>query len=80
MAVEKGATITFLLRSVNVFDNDETMKPYVASGHARLVKGDALKLEDVTNGWAKALEGTGKLDLVLFSVGKIESFWYCVQC
>jgi hypothetical protein len=66
-----GATVTFLLRSVSVFDNDEIIKSYVSSGKARLVQGDALIAEDVANAWAKAAEGenTSGVDFVLFTVG-----------
>jgi hypothetical protein len=67
-----GATVTFLLRSLSVFDNDEAIKPYVSSGKARLVQGDALVAEDVANAWAKAAEGehANGVDFVLFSIGK----------
>ena len=67
ISIEKGATVTFLLRSPNVFDTDTTIQRYIQSGHARLVQGDALKVEDVANGWEKALEVPScHVDLVLF--------------
>lgn len=67
----KGATITFLLRKTEVFDADEAMKPYVKSGKARLVKGDALEIEDVARGWAEAQAASESrhVDVVLFTVG-----------
>ena len=70
LSTEKGATITFLLRSPAVFDNDDVIKPYVQSGHARIVQGDGLNPEDVARAWASAQEGPGALDLVLFTLGK----------
>ena len=68
--VEKGATVTFLLRYPAIFDNDAIIKPFVQSGHARIVQGDALKPEDVARAWASAQEGPGSLDLVLYTLGK----------
>ncbi|KZT69900.1 hypothetical protein DAEQUDRAFT_726223 [Daedalea quercina L-15889] len=71
----KGATVTFLLRSPSTFDNDEKIQPYVRAGTARLVKGDALKPEDVKRGWEEAQSTKdGTVDLVLFSVGGTPSF------
>ena len=61
--------MTFLLRNPTVFDSDESIKPHVASGKARIVKGDALKEEDVKKAWTAAEEGEGALDVVLFTVG-----------
>ena len=46
LLTEKGATVTFLLRKRSCFDADESIRPYIASGKARLVQGDALKEED----------------------------------
>ncbi len=71
---EKGATITFLLRSPSAFDKDELIQRYVQSGHARLVQGDALKAEDVSRGWEVAQEGPDShVDLVLFTLGTRQS-------
>ena len=58
-SIDSGATVTFLVRNLSSFDNDETIQPYIASGKARLVKGDALKEEDVRNAWRAAAEGEG---------------------
>ena len=69
--IDKGATVTFLLRNPAVFDTDEVIQPRVRSGKARLVKGDALNIEDVARGWAEAQAATDKrhVDFVLFTVG-----------
>lgn len=68
----KGATVTFLLRSPSIFDNDERIQPYISSGTARIVKGDALKPEDVKRGWEVALEAKGgAVDLLLFTLGTL---------
>lgn len=67
---EKGATVTFLLRSTTAFDNDERLQKYKESGYARLVQGDALKAEDIARGWEVAQEGPDPhIDLVLFTLG-----------
>ncbi|KAI0347576.1 hypothetical protein BDW22DRAFT_670 [Trametopsis cervina] len=67
----KGATVTFLLRSPNVFKDDASMQPFITSGHARIVQGDALKAEDVAKGWQAALSDPQmpRVDLVLFTIG-----------
>ncbi|EPQ57830.1 hypothetical protein GLOTRDRAFT_36291 [Gloeophyllum trabeum ATCC 11539] len=74
--LEKGATITFLLRSPSVFDNDEKIQGYIASGKARLVKGDALVKEDVRRAWEVAGQGEreGQVDFLLFTVGGTPHF------
>ena len=63
-----GHTVVFLLRSTSVFDDDATLKPYIQSGKAILVKGDALIKSDVANAWNKANEGS-PADLILFTIG-----------
>ncbi|KAF7315783.1 NAD(P)-bd-dom domain-containing protein [Mycena indigotica] len=68
--LEKGATVTLLLRSKSVFDGDQVMQRFVQSGQARLVQGDGLKQEDVRRAWAAA----GDVDVLLFTVGGIPSF------
>lgn len=64
-----GATVVFLLRNPKAFDDDATMKPYLDSGKAIPVGGDALSATDVANAWKKAAEVTGRVDFVVFSVG-----------
>ncbi|KAF7305951.1 NAD(P)-bd-dom domain-containing protein [Mycena chlorophos] len=64
--LEKGATVTFLLRSPAVFDNDAVIQRFVATDKARLVKGDATSEEDLRLVWNAA----GVVDAVVFSVGK----------
>lgn len=64
--------MTFLLRNTGVFDADEAIQPYVRSGKARLVKGDALSIEDVARGWAEAQAASESrlVDYVVFTVGQ----------
>jgi len=64
----KGNTVTFLLRSVATLENDQELKPYIESGKATLVKGDATSFDDVSAAWKKA-SSQGTVDLVLFTVG-----------
>lgn len=75
MYLAKGATVTYLLRKPEVFDEDETMRSYVKAGKVRLVKGDALSIDDVARGWAEAQAASesGHVDAVLFTVGKLAS-------
>ena len=64
-----GATVVFLLRNPNVFDEDVSVKPYLGSGKAIPVKGDALIAADIANAWSKAAQVNGRVDFVIFSVG-----------
>ncbi|KAG9031166.1 hypothetical protein FS837_003090, partial [Tulasnella sp. UAMH 9824] len=41
-----GNTIIFQLRNISAFDEDAEMRPFVKSGQAKLVKGDALVEDD----------------------------------
>lgn len=76
VSTENGQTVTFLLRSPSVFDGDEDIQPYVKSGKARLVKGDALDVNDVRRGWEAASEGgKSRVDIVLSSVGQSYRFY-----
>ncbi|PIL28686.1 hypothetical protein GSI_08730 [Ganoderma sinense ZZ0214-1] len=73
--LNQGATVTYLLRSVNTFDNNAEMLPFIKSGKAKLVHGDGLKPETIRDGWATAREaGNGKVDLVLFTLGGVPNF------
>ncbi|KAF8834785.1 hypothetical protein BDN67DRAFT_1006022 [Paxillus ammoniavirescens] len=68
--LDSGATVTFLLRKVEVFDGNETIQKYVEQGKARLVQGDALIKDDVQRAWDEAAKGDDKpVDLLLFTVG-----------
>ncbi|TDL18417.1 hypothetical protein BD410DRAFT_700554, partial [Rickenella mellea] len=70
-----NATVTFLLRNKSSFDNDESMKPYMASGKARIVEGDALKESDVQRAWDSAASAKdGHVDVMLFTVGGTPKF------
>lgn len=66
--LNKGATVTFLLRNTSVFDGDADIQPHISSGKAKLVQGDATSLDDVARGWSEALS-VGNVDFVLFTVG-----------
>ncbi|KAJ7693320.1 hypothetical protein B0H17DRAFT_1168870 [Mycena rosella] len=68
--LEKGATVTFLLRSLAVFDEDTLIQGYVKSGRVRLVKGDAANEADTRLAWDTA----GVVDVVLFTVGTVPTF------
>lgn len=71
--LDKGASVTFLLRSPSCFDADETIQKYIKAGKARLVKGDALVKADVAKAWGEAAQGDGeqRVDVLLFTVGAI---------
>ncbi|TFY58540.1 hypothetical protein EVG20_g8112 [Dentipellis fragilis] len=71
--LKKGATVTFLLRNLSVFDEDAEIQSYIKAGKARLVKGDALNREDVAAGWTSAGQ-VGPIDLLLFTVGGTPNF------
>jgi hypothetical protein len=63
--------VTFLLRTPSVFDKDELVKPFVESGKARLIKGDALIRDDVRHAWDEAASGDDEsVELLVFTVGE----------
>lgn len=67
-----GHTVVFQLRSPAALDNNEEMQPFIQSGKAILIKGDALNKEQVETAWKTANEGS-PVDLVLFTVGAFVS-------
>ncbi|KIK34527.1 hypothetical protein CY34DRAFT_97833 [Suillus luteus UH-Slu-Lm8-n1] len=70
-----GATVTFLLRSPQVFDQDETIQQYIKEGKAHLVQGDALVKSDVSRAWSEAQHQDGRpADFLIFTVGGIPHF------
>ncbi|KIJ59180.1 hypothetical protein HYDPIDRAFT_101173 [Hydnomerulius pinastri MD-312] len=74
--LDLGATVTFLLRTPKVFDNDESIQKYIRSGKARLIQGDALVKDDVKRAWAEAAKGDDDkpVDTLLFTVGGTPHF------
>ena len=77
----KGATVTFLLRSLSTLEGDENLQPFVQDGKVHLVSGDALNKEDVIRGWKTAQEASesGRVDLVLFTVGEIDIQYHLLR-
>jgi hypothetical protein len=71
LRIALGATVTFLLRSPAVFDQDETIQSYAKKGKARLIQGDALVKDDVSRAWSEAEQGDDNrpVDFLLFTVG-----------
>jgi hypothetical protein len=63
--------VTFLLRSVTCFDQDEVIQRFVAARSATLVQGDALKEDDVRRAWSVA-SAQGPVDLCIFTIGKLK--------
>ncbi|KAG6902134.1 hypothetical protein C0995_003891 [Termitomyces sp. Mi166 len=73
--LEAGHHVTFLLRKLSVFDNDEIIKKFVGLKKAHLVQGDALIKADVDRAWKAAAANveTGLVDVLLFTVGATAS-------
>ncbi|KAG1831740.1 hypothetical protein EV424DRAFT_125325 [Suillus variegatus] len=71
-----GATVTFLLRSPQVFDQDDTIQAYIKEGKAHLIQGDALVKSDVRRAWSEAQLGddTRPVDFLIFTVGGTPGF------
>ena len=67
-SLDAGATVTFLLRTPSVFDEDATIQKYIKSGKAQLLKGDALVESDVKRAWGEAAKYQS-VDLLIFTVG-----------
>ncbi|KAG8997517.1 hypothetical protein FRB90_012491, partial [Tulasnella sp. 427] len=70
----EGSTVVFQLRNVSAFDEDAEMQPFVKSGRAKLVKGDALVEDDVRKTWTEANADGVPVDVVLFTVGGTPKF------
>ncbi|KAG8925002.1 hypothetical protein FRC01_010811 [Tulasnella sp. 417] len=71
--LKAGNTVIFQLRNVSAFDDDAEMKPFIESGKAKLIKGDALVQEDVRTTWTEA-NADGPVDVVLLTVGGAAKF------
>ena len=69
MALARGDTVTFLLRNPTRLEEDSALKPYIQSGHAVFVQGDATSQEDVRKAWGVA-SGKAPVDFVLFTIGE----------
>ena len=69
VALARGDTVTFLLRNPLNLEQDPALKPYIQSGHAVFVQGDATSQEDVHNAWAVASDKSS-VDFVLFTIGE----------
>jgi hypothetical protein len=67
--VERGSSVTYLLRDPACFDQDTAMQPHIKAGRARLVKGNALVEEDMRRVWSEAIGDDGTLDLILSTIG-----------
>lgn len=72
-STEAGHTVIFMMRSTGVFNNGQVVQPFVASGQAKLIKGDALKEDDLRNAWDVSGED-GPVDVALFTVGSFPRF------
>ncbi|KAG9043886.1 hypothetical protein FS837_009032 [Tulasnella sp. UAMH 9824] len=72
--LKAGNTVVFQLRNVSAFDQDEFMLPFIKSGQATLVKGDALVEDDVRTAWIEANADGLPVDTVLLSVGGTPRF------
>ncbi|KAH9477379.1 Reductase pytE [Psilocybe cubensis] len=66
--LDAGANVTFLMRSPQAFDSDESIQKYMKSGSVNLVRGDGLVAKDVQRAWIEATKEAA-VDLVLFTVG-----------
>ena len=69
MALARGDTVTFLLRNPSRLEEDSALKPYIQSGHAVFVEGDATSQEDVRKAWGIA-STKAPVDFVLFTIGE----------
>ncbi|KAG6844434.1 hypothetical protein H0H87_006975 [Tephrocybe sp. NHM501043] len=74
--LEAGHTVTFLLRNLSTFDNDNKIQNFITTKKAYLTKGDALVRDDVKQAWAIAAGNadSGLVDLLLFTVGGVPKF------
>lgn len=71
--LERGYTVTILLRSPLVLQQDPAFKQYLDKGTARLTKGDAMIEDEVVSAWKEAVNHA-PVDVVLFSLGPTARF------
>ena len=69
MALARGDTVTFLLRNPSSLEEDSALKPYLQSGHAVFVQGDATSQDDVRKAWGVA-SSKAPVDFVLVTIGE----------
>jgi len=69
LMLARGDTVTYLLRNTKTLEDDEAVRPYIQSGLAVLVKGDATSQSDVQNAWDIASKD-GPVDFVVFTIGQ----------
>lgn len=72
--LERGETVSILLRSPSVLEQDNVLKKYFESGRLHLFKGDATSKEDVVSAWKAAITASGIVNVVLFAVGPTAKF------
>lgn len=72
--LKSGHSVVFQLRNTSVFDQDEDMKPFIQSGAAKVIQGDAMIEEDVRKAWAEANADNIPVDVILFTVGGTPKF------
>ena len=65
----RGDTVTYLLRNTKPLEDDEAVRPFIQSGLAILIKGDATSQPDVQNAWAAASKD-GPVDFIMFTIGE----------
>lgn len=74
LKASENNNVVFFLRNLSVFDEDADIQPFIKSGHAKLVKGDALNEDDLKNAFAQATSDGIPIDVVIFSLGGPPSF------
>ncbi|KAG9050961.1 hypothetical protein FS837_000624 [Tulasnella sp. UAMH 9824] len=65
--LKSGHSVVFQLRKTSVFDQDEDMKPFIQSGAAKVIQGDAMVEEDVRKAWTEANADNIPVDVILFT-------------
>lgn len=71
--------MTFLLRKPSVFDKDAKMQKYIQEGRAKIISGDATIRTNVKTALNDA-RINGKLDVVLFTVGRCNYLYISNSC
>ncbi|KIO24806.1 hypothetical protein M407DRAFT_76466 [Tulasnella calospora MUT 4182] len=72
--LKAGNTVIFQLRNVSAFDDDAEMQPFIKSGQAKLIKGDALVQDDARTTWTEANADGVPVEVVLLTVGGAAKF------
>ncbi|KAG8879838.1 hypothetical protein FRB98_005487 [Tulasnella sp. 332] len=67
--LQQGHHVAFVLRNTSTFIGNAEMKPFLESGSAQLIQGDALDVGSMRSAWIEANSTGEPVDVAIFTVG-----------